>query len=142
MKTRTSKSVTRRDHQDKPSSQKQPPHIADQVVSSTLLDLIRLRVAQIHQQPLCIKTHADDLRAQNVPEERIDQLSHWQKSPLFTKKERAALALSESISLDAKKPMSASLLMKAKRHFNKKQMIALTLAIMAVNDWNYLAGSL
>ena len=105
-----------------------------------LLDLVRLRIAQIHHYKVGVEKHRLDLKARGESEERLDQLKAWHESSLFSDCEKAALALGESISLDPIESLPKQLVQEARRHFNKEQMISLLVAIMAINDWNYLTA--
>ena len=64
-----------------------------------LLELLRLRVSQINGCEFCIDLHTRDARAAGESPERLDALSTWQGSFLFDAREKAALALAESIAL-------------------------------------------
>ena len=54
---------------------------------------------------------------------------------MFTEREKVALRLSEIISLDKPKEMSIQIFKAARRYFSAEEMVRLTLAVMAVNDW-------
>jgi alkylhydroperoxidase family enzyme len=110
-------------------------------IDPALLNLVRLRIAQIHRYPIGMEKHRLDLETQGESNERLDQLTVWRESSLFSDPERAALALGESVSLDPIDSIPKQLVEEARRHFDKEQMISLLVAIMAVNDWNYLCTS-
>ena len=102
-----------------------------------LLDLVRLRVAQLHQETSSIKEHLADLRDHGETSERLDQLATWGDSTLFDESERAALALCEKLTLDSAGPLNHCLIQEMRHHFTKGAIVSLTVAIVAVNDWNY-----
>ena len=103
-----------------------------------LLDLVRLRVAQIRQCPVGIEKHQLDLKTRGESKNRLDQLTVWRESPFFSNKEKIALTLGETISLAPTKSILKQFIEEARHHFEKEELIALLLAILAVNDWNYL----
>ena len=103
-----------------------------------LLELIRLRVAQIHQCPISIALHLEDLQASGESQRRLDHLENWGASPLFDNGERAALALCEKITLDPARPLPDYLIREMRHYFTKEAIVSLTLTIIAVNDWNLL----
>ena len=103
-----------------------------------LLDLVRLRVAQIHQCPISIALHLEDLQASGESQRRLDHLENWGASPLFDNGERAALALCEKITLDPARPLPDYLIREMRHYFTKEAIVSLTLTIIAVNDWNLL----
>ncbi len=107
-------------------------------VDSNLLELVRLRVAQIHQCPVSIENHMEELRAKGETNNRLDQVATWGTSSLFDENERAALALCEKITVDPASPLLDCLIQEMRHYFTKAQIVSLTLAIIAVNDWNFL----
>jgi alkylhydroperoxidase family enzyme len=62
-------------------------------------------------------------------------LDRWRESFAFTDREKAALNLSRSISLREPEELSTRILKAGRRHFSTHQIVRLTLAIIAVNDW-------
>jgi len=107
-------------------------------VDPILLNLVKMRVAQAHNNPVGMEKHRIDLKAQGQTEERIDQLRSWRESSSFSDREKAALGLAEAISLEPSQPFLDQFLEEARRYFGKEELIALMLAIMAVIDWSYL----
>src|SRR5580698_3465277 len=69
-------------------------------IDSNLLDLVRLRMAQIRQCQAGMEKYWLSLKARGENEELLDQLKLWRQSPFFSEKEKAALTLTEAISLD------------------------------------------
>jgi alkylhydroperoxidase family enzyme len=106
-------------------------------IDPALLDLARLRVAQISQSRVGMEKHRLDLETRGESAERLEQLQMWRESALFSDKERAALALGEAVFLDPTKPIFHHHLEEIRRFFEKDELISLLLAIMAVNDWSY-----
>lgn len=47
----------------------------------------------------CVDMHWKDARAAGETEERLYSLAAWRESPLYTERERAALALCEAMTL-------------------------------------------
>jgi alkylhydroperoxidase family enzyme len=101
-----------------------------------LLELVRARVAQIHQSLESFACHAATLKAQGDGA-RLDELETWQTSTLFTDAQRAALALCERITLDPADPFPDSLPQDMHRHFTNDGIISVTVAIVAAVDWNF-----
>ncbi|MDE1938138.1 MAG: carboxymuconolactone decarboxylase family protein, partial [Alphaproteobacteria bacterium] len=61
-----------------------------------LLDLVKTRASQINGCAYCVHMHTREARAHGESEERLYMLSAWQESPLFSERERAALAWTEA----------------------------------------------
>jgi len=102
-----------------------------------LLELVRLRVAQICRCQLCIDHHTEILMDQGESEERIQELSSWGQSALYSDRERTALAIGEALGSTPPKPVSKMTVQDARGHFNEGEIMQLTLTIFAVNDWNH-----
>ena len=66
-----------------------------------LLELVKLRASQLNGCAFCIHMHATDARARGESEMRLYMLNAWRESPLYTDRERAALAWTEALTLVA-----------------------------------------
>jgi CheY-like chemotaxis protein len=77
--------------------------------------------------------HRKNLKTLGESDERLDQLSNWRNSSLFTPREKAALLLSECISLSDESMEHGTDQIHV--HFSKSEAVRLTSAITAVNDW-------
>ena len=64
-----------------------------------LLELIKMRASQINGCAYCIDMHSKDARAMGETEQRLYALNAWRETPFYTERERAALALTEAITL-------------------------------------------
>lgn len=64
-----------------------------------LVELVNLRASQINGCAFCIDMHTREARKRGEVEERIYALNAWQESPLFSTEERAALGLTEAVTL-------------------------------------------
>lgn len=100
-----------------------------------ILEWVRLGASHARKSATCVRKHREILKAKGETEERLRELDHWRESMAFTERGKAALSLSESISLKQPKKISQSVLKEAHRHLSTSEMIRLTLAVMAVNDW-------
>ena len=66
--------------------------IADSGLEPSLIDLVKTRASQINGCAYCIHMHTLDARTRGESEERLYLLDAWRESPLYTDRERAALA--------------------------------------------------
>src|ERR1051325_7867641 len=71
----------------------------DAKVEPELLELIRIRASQINGCAFCIDMHTKDARAAGETEQRVYALNAWRVTSFFTARERAALALTEAVTL-------------------------------------------
>src|SRR4026209_2461510 len=66
-------------------------------LETSLLDLINFRVSQINGCAYCLDMHSKDLRAHGETEQRLYMMDAWRESPVYTDRERAALAWAEAV---------------------------------------------
>ena len=62
----------------------------------------------------------------------------WREADCFGRAERAALAWCEALTLLPSSGAPDELFESLRRHFTDEQIVALTLAIVAINGWNRL----
>jgi alkylhydroperoxidase family enzyme len=85
--------------------------------------------------------HTKDARAAGESEQRIYTLNAWRETPFFTEKERAALAWTEAVTQVSVSHVPDEVYEEARKHFDEKQLVNLTTAIVAINGWNRFAIS-
>ena len=101
-----------------------------------LLDLVYFRVSQINGCAYCLDMHSKDLRAHGETEQRLYMLDAWRESPLYTDRERAALAWTEAVTKLEKKNVPDDVYEEALRQFSEEELVDLTIAVIAINSWN------
>jgi AhpD family alkylhydroperoxidase len=101
-----------------------------------LLELVKLRASQINRCAHCIDMHAKELRASGESEQRIYLLNAWRESPQYTPRERAALAWTEAVTLVPTAEVSDDIYEAARREFSARELVDLTIAIVAINGAN------
>jgi AhpD family alkylhydroperoxidase len=106
-----------------------------------LLELVKLRASQTNGCAYCIDMHTRDARARGETEQRLYALTAWRETPFFSDRERAALAWAEAVTEVAHTHVPDDVYELARRHFGEKELVDLTLAVVAVNSWNRLAIS-
>lgn len=107
-------------------------------IDESLLHLIKLRVSQINGCAYCIDMHWKDLRALGENEQRLYGLDAWEESPYYTDRERAALAWAEAVTNIKDGHVPDAVYEDTVKHFGKKELADLTLAVGAINSWNRL----
>ena len=103
-----------------------------------LLELVNLRASQINGCAHCIDMHVKELRAAGESEQRIYLLDAWRESPLYTARERAALAWTEALTLVAEGHVPDAVYDEARAQFGEAELVNLSLAIVAINGANRL----
>lgn len=105
----------------------------------SLIELIKLRASQINGCAYCIDMHTKDARKAGETEQRLYALSAWRETGFYSERERAALEWTEALTLIYKNEISDSLFESVRKHFDEKEMVALTTAVNAINSWNRIA---
>lgn len=102
--------------------------------------LVQMRASQINGCSVCVMMHATDARKAGETEERLYATGAWREAPCFSEAERAALALTESITRlnDKADPVPDEVWDEATRHYPEQQLAALVTDIAAINLWNRL----
>jgi AhpD family alkylhydroperoxidase len=107
-----------------------------------LVDLVYLRVSQINNCAYCLDMHTRELIKRGVKPEKLALLQAWEEGgKLFSETERAALAWAESVTLVAQTAVPDSAYQAARKVFDEKQLVDLTIAISLMNSYNRMAIS-
>ena len=107
-----------------------------------LIELIKIRASQINGCAYCIDMHTKDTRAIGETEQRIYLLNAWREAPFYSEAERAALELTEAVTLISTVGVSDNLYQRVREHFDEKQYVDLIILINTINSWNRLAISM
>ena len=107
-----------------------------------LLELVKMRASQLNGCAYCIDMHSKDARAAGETEQRLYALSAWHETPFFSERERAALALTEAITLVADTHVPQAVLDGAATQFEPEELTRLVYAVIEINAWNRLAITL
>ncbi|HUL09042.1 MAG TPA: carboxymuconolactone decarboxylase family protein [Candidatus Acidoferrum sp.] len=104
-----------------------------------LIELIKIRASQINGCAFCIAKHTADAVKGGESPARLHLLNAWRETELFTARERAALALTEAVTLVADTHVPDEVYEEARGQFADKELVDLAYAIFAINAWNRLA---
>ena len=105
----------------------------------SLMELVKMRASQINGCAYCIDMHSKDARTLGETEQRLYGLNAWHESPFYTDRERAALAWTEAITRISETQAPDEVYEEARKQFNEKELVDLTMVIIAINGWNRLA---
>lgn len=114
-------------------------YVAQSGLEKSLLELVKIRASQINGCAFCLHMHTNDARKLGESEDRMHLLSAWRESPLYTPRERAALAWTEALTLLAQTHAPDADYEEMRRHFTEEEAVKLAMAIMTINVWNRLA---
>lgn len=104
-----------------------------------LLHMIKLRASQINGCAYCLDMHSKDARRAGETEQRLYLLSAWRESPLYSDRERAALAWTECLTRVATDGAPDEVYAAVQAQFAPKEIVDLTILIGLINLWNRLA---
>lgn len=85
-------------------------------LGNRLVEMVRLRVAQICKCQLAVDVHTRGLLAQGESIGRIQRLKAWRESSLYDDRERAALAVSEALGVNPPDPTAEKVVHEARTH--------------------------
>lgn len=105
----------------------------------SLLELVKTRVSQINRCAFCLDMHTKDARADGETEQRLYALPAWRDTAFYTARERAALSWAEALTEISANDIPDDLQAEMLKTFSEKELIDLTLAIVAINGWNRLS---
>lgn len=112
---------------------------AEKSLEPSLIELVKIRSSTLNGCANCINMHTAEARAKGETEQRIYLLSAWREAPVFTDRERAALAWTDALTMlsgghtqkDAKDALEA--------YFTPEEQVNLTVMINVINGWNRIA---
>ncbi len=116
-------------------------YVRESGLERSLYELVKIRASQINGCAYCIDMHTKDARIAGETEQRIYALSAWRETPFYSERERAALAWTEALTLISENDVPDDLYETVSKQFSEKEMVDLTMAIIAINGWNRLAIS-
>ena len=108
----------------------------------SLLELVKTRASQINGCAFCLQMHTRDARKAGESEERLHLLPAWRETPLYTPRERAALAWTEALTLLTDDHAPDAVYAEVSAQFSEEEIAKLTLAIAVINSWNRIAVGL
>lgn len=116
-------------------------YTAELSVDRQLAQLLRLRVAQINNCTYCLNLHYEAARAVAIPRAKIDTLTAWWETNLFSHAEQAALTYAEALtrandtSVDSQfQPYHDELA----GHFDTGQILDIIGIVINMNVWTRL----
>lgn len=113
------------------------------VVSSglemSLIELVKTRASQINGCAYCIDMHTRDAIKAGESPARLFLLDAWREAPLYTDRERAALAWTEALTLIADSHAPDADYAALTGQFSEAEIVKLSLLIATINAWNRIA---
>jgi AhpD family alkylhydroperoxidase len=100
-----------------------------------LLELIKLRASQINGCAFCVQFHILQGESLGIAADKLNLVVVWRETPLFSPRERAALAWTEALTL-LTQGVSDEVYAQARTEFSEQELTYLTSAIASINVWN------
>ena len=110
-------------------------------LEQSLIELVRTRASQINGCAYCINMHTQDARKHGESEQRLYLLNAWREAPVYTDRERAALAWTEAVTLISETLAPDEVYDGVRAQFSEAETVNLTMLIATINAWNRLAIS-
>ena len=114
--------------------------IAISSLGPILIELVKTRVSQLNGCAFCVDMHVRDLRKHKETWQRINSLSTWRETGLYSARERAALNWAETMTRlvehHGSRDADFDLL---KGQFSDQEIVELCWFIAQINAWNRMA---
>jgi AhpD family alkylhydroperoxidase len=110
--------------------------VAQSGIERSLAELIRIRASQVNGCAYCLDMHTLDARSAGESEQRIYALSAWRETPFFSSRERAALALTEAVTLVHDGQVPDDVYAAAAAEFDEDELAGLLWLTVVINAWN------
>ncbi len=105
-------------------------------LEKSLMELVMIRASQMNGCARCLQMHTASARTRGETEDRIYLLDAWCESPLYSDRERAALAWTEALTLVSETRAPDDVYQAVQAQFTAEEQVALTLLIVTINGWN------
>jgi AhpD family alkylhydroperoxidase len=104
-----------------------------------LRELVNLRASILNGCAYCIDMHTRVARRVGESERRLHAVAAWHEAPFFDERERAALALTDAVTLISDEHVPRDVWEEASAHFETDELAQLVWAITVINAWNRIA---
>jgi AhpD family alkylhydroperoxidase len=110
-------------------------------LEQSLIELVKTRASQINGCAFCINMHTQDARKHGETEQRLYLLDAWRESPVYSDRERAALAWTEAVTRISETHAPDDAYGEVRAQFSEAETVNLTMLIATINAWNRIAIS-
>ena len=100
-----------------------------------LLELVKLRASQINGCAFCVQHHILLSERLGVPMDKLHLVAVWREAPIYSARERAALAWTEALTL-LPNGFGDEVYAEVQREFSETELMYLTSAVASINVWN------
>ena len=100
-----------------------------------LLELVKLRASQINGCAFCVQHHVLLSERLGIPADKLHLVAVWREAPIFSARERAALAWTEALTL-LPDGFGDEVYAQAQSEFSETELTYLTSSVASINVWN------
>jgi AhpD family alkylhydroperoxidase len=111
---------------------------ASNPIDPALAHLIEIRASQLNGCAFCLDMHWKDAKAHGETDDRLYMVAAWREATCYSARERAALALTDSVSLIADGGVPNDVWEQVEDEFDPEEIGQVLFAIAAINVWNRL----
>ncbi|MDQ0708602.1 AhpD family alkylhydroperoxidase [Arthrobacter woluwensis] len=108
-------------------------------ISPLLCELLKIRASQINGCAYCLRLHTKDAVKLGETQDRLAVLPAWRESEYFTAVERAALALTEAITLVSDHQVPDEVYVPVSQVLTEDQISAVSWLAITINAYNRVA---
>jgi len=113
--------------------------LAKSTLGPQLVELVQSRVSQLNGCAFCLDMHTRILRESGEGWQRINSLSTWRETGLYSARERAALNWAEVMTRLADHSGQDAAFEAVKLQFSDQEIVELSWTIALINGWNRMA---
>jgi AhpD family alkylhydroperoxidase len=116
-------------------------YTAELTLDAQLAQLLRLRVAQINNCTYCLDVHYGAARDVGIPQAKIDFLTAWWETRLFSDAERAALEYAEALTRISDTTVRQAFQQyhdNLAAHFDEVEKLEIAAVVINMNVWTRL----
>jgi len=107
-------------------------------IERSLVELVEVRASQINGCAFCLDIHSNAALTGGETAQRLYLLPAWRDAPIYTDRERAALAWTESLTRVEQTHVPGDVYRQALEHFSESELADLSLLVITINAWNRL----
>lgn len=105
-------------------------------IEEGIRDLVDIRASQINGCAFCVDMHVKEATMHGERALRLHHVAIWRESPLFSPRERAALAWTEILTTLPAQGVPDDVYDRVRSHLSEQELSDLTFLVMSINAWN------
>ena len=113
--------------------------VAEAGIESELVHLIKLRASQLNGCAFCLRMHSQEAREDGEQQARLDVLSAWRETHVFNRREQAALAWTEALTLVSGQEIGSDDYTRLAAEFTPEEQVNVTALVVSINARNRIA---